>query len=317
MDLTGANDTPTLSDLNIGKLTDTAATDTFSDITGQLAGKDADTGDTLTYSVLNADHHATTTVAGHYGSLTVNSDGSYGYVPNAAAINALSSGDHTDTFTVQTTDAHDATATATLSVDVTGANDAPAINVGAMAVTHVESGITVSGLSVTDVDAASDEVTATAVADSGSNASASLQSGALTINYTEPRDGPATDKVAVTVTDGHGASDTVNLIFNLTEEGTVNLASTTSKDVLFGTNYQDQFRFAANSNHDTIVNFTSGQDHIDLSFLNASNTSDWMAHHVTASGADTLITIDAADTILLKGVNAANLHASDFILHVT
>jgi len=28
-----------------------------------------------------------------------------------------------------------------------------------------------------------------------------------------------------------------------------------------------------------------------------------------------LITIDAADTIVLKGVTAANLHASDFIVH--
>jgi hypothetical protein len=40
-----------------------------------------------------------------------------------------------------------------------------------------------------------------------------------------------------------------------------------------------------------------------------------MAHHVTASGADTLITIDTADTILLKGVGS--VQASDFILHVT
>jgi hypothetical protein len=86
--------------------------------------------------------------------------------------------------------------------------------------------------------------------------------------------------------------------------------------VFFGTTgYQDQFVFAVNSNHDTIVNFTSGTDHIDLSFLNASNVSDWMAHHVTASGADTLITIDTADTILLKGVGS--VQASDFILHVT
>jgi Ca2+-binding RTX toxin-like protein len=138
-----------------------------------------------------------------------------------------------------------------------------------------------------------------------------------TVTYNEGSGEPSTDKVTLTVTDGHGATDTVNLIFNLAESSDdhVTLTGTTGKDVFFGTSYQDQFKFAANSNHDTIVNFTSGQDHIDLSFVNASNVSDWMAHHVTASGADTLITIDTADTILLKGVGS--VQASDFILHVT
>ncbi|WP_240535223.1 VCBS domain-containing protein [Bradyrhizobium sp. YR681] len=315
VDLTGANDTPTLSDLNIGHITDTAATDTFSNLAGTLSGIDADTGETatLTYSVLNADSQGM--VVGQYGSLTVNANGSYTYVPNAAAINALSAGDHTDTFTVQTTDTHGATGTAELTVDVTGANDAPVINVGTMDVSSVENQVTVNGLSVTDVDAAANEAfTATATAMSGSEASASLASGILTVNYSEPSDGPATDQVAVTVTDAHGATDTVNLIFNLTEEGAVTLTGTTGKDVFFGTGYQDQFVFAANSNHDTIVNFTSGTDHIDLTALGTiGDIGAWMSQHVAASGtADTLITIDAADTILLKGVSS--LQASD-ILH--
>jgi hypothetical protein len=77
--------------------------------------------------------------------------------------------------------------------------------------------------------------------------------------------------------------------------------------------------FAANSNHDTILNFTSGEDHIDLcAIVTTSDVSSWMAQHVAASStnpADTLITIDAADTILLKGVTVGNLQASDFIVH--
>ena len=43
-----------------------------------------------------------------YGTLTVNADGSYSYVPNAAAINALPEGSYADKFTVQTTDVHGA-----------------------------------------------------------------------------------------------------------------------------------------------------------------------------------------------------------------
>ncbi|WP_414645083.1 VCBS domain-containing protein [Bradyrhizobium sp.] len=328
VDLTGANDVPTLSDLNVGKLLDTAAADTFTNLTGQLAGSDADSGDTLTYAVLNAHHHAATTVCGLYGSLTVNADGSYSYVPNADAINALQDGNYTDTFTVQTKDSHGATDTATLTVDVTGANDAPVINTDQVCVGQEGDQIFVKGLSVTDVDAGADETfTLTATADSGTyvdpasatDTLANVNSSLQYLTYSEPGEGPATDKVVVTVADGHGATDTVNLIFNLTEERAVTLASTSGKDVLFGTGYQDQFVFAANSNHDTILNFTPDEDHINLTAVVATDIdAAWIAQHVAASpsnSADTLITIDSADTILLKGVNAANLHASDFIVH--
>ncbi|WP_409997176.1 VCBS domain-containing protein [Bradyrhizobium cosmicum] len=321
VNVTGANDAPALSDGSIGMLTDTAIVDHFSDFTGQLAATDVDTGDTLTYAVQNADSHGTATSL--YGALTVNPDGSYTYVPDAASINALPDGPHTDTFTVQTTDAHNATATATLTVDVDGANDAPVVNTDQISVTQEGDQVFVHGLSITDVDAGTDEsFTLTATADSGTSVDpssttdtlANVNSALQELTYSEPWDGPATDKVAVTVTDGHGATDTVNLIFNLTEECPVTLASTTGKDVLFGTGYQDQFVFAANSNHDKILDFTSGTDHIDLTALGAiGDIGAWMTQHVAASGtADTLITIDAADTILLKGISS--LQASD-ILH--
>lgn len=129
----GKNDAPTVAAVTTGPLVDTAATDSFPDITGTLVGTDADHGETATlkYAVLDATNHAVATVEGHYGSLTVYDDGSYKYVPNAAAINALSEGNQTDTFTVQTTDTQGATGTASFTVNVTGANDAPVISYAA------------------------------------------------------------------------------------------------------------------------------------------------------------------------------------------
>ncbi|WP_454652519.1 VCBS domain-containing protein [Bradyrhizobium liaoningense] len=327
--ISGVNDAPTLADLDIGPLTDTAAADTFANLAGHLSGTDVDSGETatLTYAVLNADHHAVTTVAGLYGSLTVNPDGSYSYAPNAAAINALSDGAYTDIFTVQTKDAHGATGTATLTVDVTGADEenvAPVIDVNQISVSQEGVQVFVHGIAVTDADAAPDETfTLTAVADSGtyvepaptSDTLDSVNSALQGLTYTQPsQSGPATDKLAITVTDGHGGSDRVNLIFNLSEQGPVTFASTTFKDVLFGTGYQDQFKFAANSNHDIVLEFEHGQDHIDLTALGAiSDIEAWMTEHVAASGtADTLITIDAANTVLLTGVSS--LQSSD-ILH--
>ncbi|WP_246550044.1 VCBS domain-containing protein [Bradyrhizobium liaoningense] len=328
VNIAGSNDAPTLADIHIGPLSDTPAADTFCDLTGTLAGSDVDTGETatLTYAVINADHHAATTAGGLYGTLTVNPDGSYSYVPNAAAINALADGSYADIFTVQTTDVHGATGTATLTVEVTGANEenvAPVIDVDQISVTQEGVQVFVHGITVTDADAATDEIfTLSAVADSGtyvdplptSDTLASVNSALQGLAYTEPsQSAPATDKVVITVADSHGAADTVNLIFNLTEQGPVTLASTEGKDVLFGTGYQDQFVFTAHSNHDIILDFTHNQDHIDLStVVTTSSVSDWMAQHVAASGTDTLITLDAANTILVKG---ASLQTSDFIVH--
>nr|WP_249797628.1 VCBS domain-containing protein [Bradyrhizobium sp. 199] len=326
VNIAGTNDAPTLSDLHIGPLTDTAAADTFSDLTGQLAGTDADSGETatLTYAVLNSDHYAATTVAGLYGSLTVNPNGSYSYVPNVPAINALAHGSYVDTFTVQTKDAHGATDTATLTVDLTGTNDAPVIDITEITVGQEGDQVFVHGISVGDADASADETfTLTATADSGtyvdpastSDTLDNVNSALQTLTYTDAsQSASTTDTVAITVTDRDGATDTVNLIFNLSEQGPVTLAGTPGKDVLFGTGYQDQFLFAANSNHDTIVNFTSGTDKIDLpAVVTASNTQDWLDDHAALSGSDTLITINATDTILLKGV--ASVQANDFIVH--
>ena len=110
IDVTGSNDAPTLAPVNAGTLTDTAVSDHFGALTGTLVGSDPDHAETasLTYTAL--------AVTGLYGSLTVNSSGGYIYAADASAINALQAGAYTDTFTVQTTDAHGATGAATLTV---------------------------------------------------------------------------------------------------------------------------------------------------------------------------------------------------------
>ena len=74
--------------------------------------------------------------------------------------------------------------------------------------------------------------------------------------------------------------------------------------------------------HDTIGDFVSGQDHIQLDYAafnasDASNFSAWLGLHVTpVNGGDLLIdlNLNGQDTILLKNASAAGLHANDFIL---
>ncbi|VIO68053.1 Endo-1,3-1,4-beta-glycanase ExsH [Bradyrhizobium ivorense] len=156
--INGSNDAPTLGDVNAGTLTDTADNDSFGALAGTLQGHDVDDGETatLTYAALDADHlPVNTAVAGLYGSLTVNADGTYSYVPNAAAINALAAGSYADTFTVETIDAHGAVGTATLTIDVTGANDAPITTVDAVSIAGNTGSVT-ANLLANDSDAEHD-----------------------------------------------------------------------------------------------------------------------------------------------------------------
>ncbi len=314
VNITGTNDAPKLADLHIGPLTDTAATDTFPSLTGHLAGTDADSGETatLTYAVLNADCHGTAT--GLYGSLTVNPDGSYSYVPNAAAINALPEGSYSDVFTVQTTDVHGATGTATLTVDLTGANDdsGPVIDTTHFYVWHDNEGGTdlITHLAVldTDPDAATHDFKITAVTahDPDSNVDPGAAWGSLDdinsvltdgVTYYPGETPPNTDQITLTVTDKTtGLFDTVHFIFNEagdTGQG-VTLEGTDGKDVIFATETgdtltggagKDQFVFSPGSigygpqpitdfTH-TITDFTTGVDKIDLrQFSDVSSIND-------------------------------------------
>jgi VCBS repeat-containing protein len=246
----------------------------------------------------------------------------------------------TDTARTVTWAAHDDANAFSQAVTTTvHVDDAPVIAVDDLGVTQNDDGTTtVSGLSVTDADATASEIftiAATTVgAASGTTVSPASSSGHLAdinttlqsgVTYDQGENPPSTDMVTLTVADAHGATDTVNLIFNVADNPAtpVTLAGTANKDVFFGTGHQDQFVFAAHSNHDTIMNFTPGQDHIDLSavvtgVVTDSDASSWFGQHVAASptnAADTLVTIDAADTIVLHGVTAASLSVHDFILH--
>ena len=156
VNLTAANDTPTLTTPTAGAYTDTSANDTFSNDTGTLAGADRDAGQTLTYGISGGSvSGGTSTKAGSYGSLSVNTTtGAYTYTPNATAINALTA-NTTDTFTVTVSDGAGGSNTATYTVNITGVNDLPTdISLTATSVSHSGgANATVGTLSTTDADA--------------------------------------------------------------------------------------------------------------------------------------------------------------------
>ena len=139
VNITGANDAPTLAAPTAVTYTDGSGNESFSANTGTLFGSDCDNGATLTYGISSVTAQSgTSTKAGNYGSLSVTSTGGYTYTPNATAINALTA-NATDTFTITVSDGTTTTNT-TYTVNITGANDAPALETPISALYTDESG---------------------------------------------------------------------------------------------------------------------------------------------------------------------------------
>ena len=135
--LNGANDAPTLTaSAPAASYGDTAATDAFTAVNGQLTGHDADIGTTLVYGVTGG--VASTALSGYnvaatgaygtvYLSTTGTTAGAYTYVPNNTAINGLAAGTIAhDDFTLTVFDGA-LTTDQSLTINLTGANDAPAL----------------------------------------------------------------------------------------------------------------------------------------------------------------------------------------------
>ena len=116
LSVANTNDAPTISGETTG-----AATAEVTSVTGDLTGADVDTGDTLTYSVA--------TELGTYGSLSVDSSGTWTYALDSTDDDTVSLLDSnsiaTDTFSVIVTDADGETASETVTITV--GNRAPTL----------------------------------------------------------------------------------------------------------------------------------------------------------------------------------------------
>jgi len=89
------------------------------------------------------------------------------------------------------------------------------------------------------------------------------------------------------------------------------LAGNTGNDILSGAAGNDTFVFRTDLGHDTVTDFSVGQDVLEFRDGLFADAAAALAA-ATTSGNDTLITIDANDSVLLKNVSLASLHASDF-----
>ncbi|MFB2761808.1 VCBS domain-containing protein, partial [Shewanella xiamenensis] len=135
--LTGSNDVPVLTAQS------QSVTEDGSLLTGQMVATDVDTGDTLTFSLVNS-----------VDGFTLNADGSYSFDPTDAAYQHLAAGQtETPTIPITVTDSTGATSTANLTITLTGSNDGAVISGTDAGTVTEDTQLTTGGqLTVTDID---------------------------------------------------------------------------------------------------------------------------------------------------------------------
>lgn len=203
INVSGTNDDPTAN--NDTYSTDEDTTLTVSLVADGVLDNDTDPeNDTLT--VTNND---ATSVKG--AAVSVNADGTFSYNPTGSAtIQALDAGDSTtDTFTYTISDGSTGTDTGTVTINLSGLNDAPnAVNDG-YTVNQDSTNNTLTVLSNdTDADAsASLTITAVGVTSNGGN----VTNNTTSLSYSPAASYVGTETFTYTISDGSGGSDTATV----------------------------------------------------------------------------------------------------------
>ena len=89
------------------------------------------------------------------------------------------------------------------------------------------------------------------------------------------------------------------------------IAGGAGNDTMSGAAGSDTFVFRTNPGQDVVTDFTPGADVLEFRDGIFADAAAALAA-ATASGNNTIITIDANDSVLLQNVSLSNLHQSDF-----
>ena len=287
--------------------------------TGGLGGDSDPDGDSLTITAVGGSAgNVGVAVAGTYGSLTLNADGSYTYnATNTAAINGAATGSHpVDSFTYTVSDGQGGTTTQTINISIDRppvANEYSATDF-AGATDSVGAG---SGVLSIDSDPDGDSLTVTAVAGSAGNVGTSIAGtyGHLTLNadgsYTyiadnssainaQPDNAVLTDTFSYTISDGNGGTSTANLVITVDQAPTV-------------TSLTGSATSSANFSAAHTVTFTLdvGKDVIVAGGTTLSLSDGGTATYVSGSGTQTLIftysATDAPGSLSVTGIASGSL----------
>lgn len=233
VNITGTNDAPVItSEAPVFDLTESADGETSATIGGQIDITDADKNaddsffDTHTYTVkLESDKEGTGSdrAQGQYGTLIIDENGHYTYTLTS---DELGEGEKaTETFTVMVSDGHE-TVAQTITVNLTGTNDAPVIETTTAA--GSEGTLTFSDADVSDthsITVSLDGHDPLVLDGSYTSETITVENGTLTLTYD-----PETKSVGYTLTPNDGVShnQTVDASFSISvNDGTATVETST------------------------------------------------------------------------------------------
>ena len=325
INLTGADDTPTLQPVasgSVAEVSNSAAT-IDSGLTGTLVGADVDV-ETLTYGIVGGTAAAgVSTLVGTYGTLTVDtSTGAYSYVKNAAAIEALGASDtDSDVFTMTVSDGDAPIASQTYTVNITGADEAPAQ--GVITDVALGTGIVIpewallytGNSAAADVTGASGAVGGTVTHNAGTGSN-----GNVTFVDTAPAGGSFTFTTSSAESKNVGVSQdlvgvidgTVNHDILVSASGGASLRGGAGNDVLLGGNGNDTYIFGLNDGSDIISDSGSGGDAISI-VTNAPLNNDLVgALNFERVGADLVIDVGATHVTVRDHYGSGTVESISF-----
>ena len=216
--INGTNDAPTIGG---GVAAGAVKEDGTTTVSGQLTKSDVDTNDTHTWSIANNGN-------GQYGKFTVDQTGKWTYVLDnkSAQVQALAEGQKvTDTIVITVDDGKGGKATQTVTVEVTGTNDAPTIGGTATGAVKEDAVVNTTSGQLTKTDVDTNDVHTWSVANNGNG-----QYGKFTVDQTGKwtytldnskgqalaEGQTATDTIIVTVNDGKGGTATQEITVTIT-----------------------------------------------------------------------------------------------------
>ncbi|WP_299575825.1 Ig-like domain-containing protein [uncultured Williamsia sp.] len=273
--ITPANQPPTAAPFTNGS-TITGVTPDTNTVTGTITVTDAD-NDTLTYTAGTPAR----------GSVTVNSDGSFTYIPTAAARHdAAATGNFSDTFTVTVSDSHGGSIPVTVTVPVSPINTSPVAGTTTVGTPNATTGVVTGAFSATDADG---DALTWYQNGSPTNGSVTVDTDG-TFTYTPTTDartaaangGATSDTVSVVVVDGHGG------VTNVTATVPISAPAVNHSPILDATTFTP---FASVGQVVTVTLHATDPDGDPITFSGPSRGA------LTADGRLTFI-VTAADLVL-------------------
>ena len=272
-------------------------------ITNAPADSDVN-GDPLAVSAVNgASANVGTAVAGTYGTLTLNANGSYSYALNNASVEGLRDGQTVlDTFTYTISDGHggaaNAVSTSTLTVTVHGTNDAPTLDLDTAVAGNGFSGLETSGGStaISNSPLVTDEI---------ANAEGQIKS--ITLHLTAASGGTDTGEGLLLPAGMENTLETLG-IANITGAGTDTLTITATSFFTPGT-VQSIIAQIAHTDPDTTFDFNAQDRSISVTVTDV-NTNGNPAATVTQT-ATIDMAADVTDTSALGDASFTGANRDD------